>query len=502
MSQHHEGPNQEQPEEKAPAAGSVPWFRQDPGHGVPPTAPMSGGGDDAYAPPPSAGGLSAPPAASAGGPSEPPRWGPLAPPPWDQPPWDQPAWGRARPAGRVRRRRTRPVAAAALLAGTFAASAAVTHELWPAANHSVATGSTSNPISGGNLPGSGSGPSSPFGSGSGPTSGSSSSTGMGAPANVSAIASKASPALVVINTTFRYQEAKGAGTGIVLTSTGEILTNNHVIDGATSIRVTDMGNGKTYKASVVGYDKSDDVAVLQLTGASGLQTASVASTAAKVGDGVVAVGNAGGTGSMTAAGGSVTALNQAITASDQLDGVSENLTGLIETNANVQAGDSGGALVNSSGQVVGMDTAAAEGYSLSQFGTGNQGYAIPINKALNVAQAIEAGQSSSTIHVGPTPFLGVLIASNQQNAGGFGSPGATVDGAGVAGVIAGGSAASAGLAQGDVITGLDGHTISTPSDLSALVATLRPGQTVQLTYTDTSGTSHTVAVTLQTGPPA
>jgi S1-C subfamily serine protease len=464
MSQSHEEPNQEQPQNGDSAAGAVPWFRQDMGHGVPPTAPHSGWWRDAYTPPPS------------WGPSGPSAWGPPAPS----------ASGQARPTGRVRRRRTRPVVAATLLAGTVAASAAVTHELWPAAGHSIATGNT--PAGSGSVPGSG--------------SSSSSSTGTGAPADASAIASKVDPALVVIDTTFRYQEASGAGTGIVLTPTGEILTNNHVIDGATSIHVTDMGNGKTYTASVVGYDKSDDVAVLHLIGASGLQTASIASSAASVGDGVVAIGNAGGSGSMTAAGGSVTALNQAITASDQLDGVSENLTGLIETNANVQSGDSGGALVNSSGQVIGMDTAAAEGYSLSQFGAGNQGYAIPINKALSVAQAIESGQSSSTVHVGPTAFLGVLIASNQNSRGGLGSQGAAVNGAGVAGVIAGGSAASAGLAQGDVITGLDGRAISSPSDLSAAVATLQPGQTVQLTYTDTSGSSHTVDVTLQTGPPA
>ncbi len=171
----------------------------------------------------------------------------------------------------------------------------------------------------------------------------------------------ASPGLVDVNSTLGYEGASGAGTGIVLTSTGEILTNNHVIDGATSISVTDVGNGKTYKATVVGYDKSHDIAVLQLQGASGLKTAKIGdSSKATVGESVVAIGNAGGTGGTpSAAGGSIIALNQQITASDELGGASEQLTGLIEVNADVQPGDSGGSLVNSAGQVIGIDTAAS-----------------------------------------------------------------------------------------------------------------------------------------------
>ena len=200
-----------------------------------------------------------------------------------------------------------------------------------------------------------SGSESPFGSGSGTGNGSSGSgtNSTGSPADTAAIAAKVSPALVDINSTFGYQSAQGAGTGIVLTSNGEILTNNHVINGATKISVTDVGNGKTYTAKVVGYDDSHDIAVLQLQGASGLQTAKLAdSSTAAVGAGVVAIGNAGGTGGTPSyAGGSITALNQSITASDDLDGANEQLTGLIEVNANIQPGDSGGSLVNTAGSV-------------------------------------------------------------------------------------------------------------------------------------------------------
>ena len=179
--------------------------------------------------------------------------------------------------------------------------------------------------------------------------------------STSQIASRVSPGLVDVVSTLGYQNATAAGTGMVLTSTGEVLTNNHVINGATSISVTDIGNGKTYKATVVGYDKSKDIAVLQLQNASGLQTVNLGdSSTVTVGQNVVAIGNAegkGGTPSVVT--GSVTALNQAITASDDGSSDSEQLSGLIETNAPIQPGDSGGPLVNSAGQVVGIDTAAS-----------------------------------------------------------------------------------------------------------------------------------------------
>ena len=198
-------------------------------------------------------------------------------------------------------------------------------------------------------------------SGSGPAS----SSAPGGPSNATAIASEVAPGLVDIESTLSYQGAEAAGTGMVLTSKGEILTNNHVIEGASSIRVVDVGNGKTYGATVVGYDRTADVAVLQLEHASGLQTVRLGnSSSVRKGQGVVGIGNAGGSGGTPSfAGGSVTALDQSITASDEAEGTSEQLTGLIETNADIQPGDSGGPLVNSSGKVIGMDTAASAGFS-------------------------------------------------------------------------------------------------------------------------------------------
>ncbi len=259
----------------------------------------------------------------------------------------------------------------------------------PLEHAATAAAPTTNPFGNSPFSGGSSGGSGNTGSGN---SGSSNSSG---PSDVNAIASKIDPGLVDIDTTLGYQQEQAAGTGIVLSAGGLILTNNHVIDGATTISVTDVGNGKTYTASVVGYDRTKDIAVLQLHNASGLTTANLGnSSTASVGEDVVGVGNAGGTGGTpSAAGGTVTALNQSITASDEGDGTSEQLSGLIETNADIQPGDSGGALVNTSGQVLGIDTAASAGFSFqsNDQSSGTQGFAIPIDTALTLAHQIVAG---------------------------------------------------------------------------------------------------------------
>jgi len=332
--------------------------------------------------------------------------------------------------------------------------------------------------------------------------------------STSQIASRVDPAIVDVTSTLGYQNGKAMGTGIVLTSNGEILTNNHVINGATSISVTDIGNGKTYKATVVGYDESHDIAVLQLSGASGLTTATTGnSSTVQVGDNVVALGNAGGVGGTpSVAAGSVTALNQSITASDEGSGTSEQLSGLIETNADIQAGDSGGPLVNSHGQVIGIDTAASSGYQFGGSGLGGngngfgdngssssgqasttQGFTIPINTALSIAHQIEAGQASSTVHIGETAFLGVEIASSDQQSG---------TGVTIAGAQSGTPAADAGLTAGDVITSVAGQTVSSGTSIQQVLERYHPGDKVSIAWTDTSGQSHTATVTLATGPAA
>jgi hypothetical protein len=150
-----------------------------------------------------------------------------------------------------------------------------------------------------------------------------------------------------------------------LTPSGLLLTKSHAVAGAAKIKAIDLGNGRTYSAAVLGYDESADVAIVQPQGAMGLAPANLGiSASAKVGEPVVATGNAGGAGGTpSAASGKIVALDQQITASDAGDGTSERLSGLIETNTDIQSGDSGGPLVNASGQVLAMNTAASSGFS-------------------------------------------------------------------------------------------------------------------------------------------
>jgi len=288
--------------------------------------------------------------------------------------------------------------------------------------------------------------------------------------------------VVDITTVLGYENGEAAGTGMVLTADGEILTNNHVVEGATSITVTVLSTGETYSAIVVGTDPTDDVAVLQLSDASGLDTVQLDDDSVAVGDAVTAVGNAGDATGTAAAAGSVTALDQSITATDETGQDAEQLTGLIEIAADVEAGDSGGPLYDAEGEVAGMDTAASS--------TGGQAYAIPIATALSVAEQITAGVDDATIHQGYPGFLGISVQSTDT-----GTSGATI-----AGVVSGGPADQAGLAAGDVITAIDGTAISSADDVTTAMADLDPGDSVTVTWTDTTGQSQTATVTLATGP--
>jgi S1-C subfamily serine protease len=295
---------------------------------------------------------------------------------------------------------------------------------------------------------------------------------------------------VVIETNLAYQGSQAAGTGMVLTPSGEILTNNHVIRGATAIRIVEPGTGRSYRAEVVGYDVADDVAVLQARGASNLKTIPVGDSGnVAAGQSVQAVGNAGGTGRLSHARGTVTRVNRSITVSDDQGG-SESLSGLIQTNAAVRPGDSGGPLLNADNQVIGMDTAASVSNDVSQTTT-NQGYAIPIDKAVSIARQIVSGHGSEAIHIGGTAFLGVE-ASADSYAG---------SGAAITAVVPGSPADAAGLVPGDLITSVGGRAISSPDELSAIVSTQQPGAAVSAVYVDQYGMAQTANVRLASGPP-
>ena len=297
--------------------------------------------------------------------------------------------------------------------------------------------------------------------------------------------------VVDIDTVLKYQGARAAGTGMVISSSGEVLTNNHVVNGATSIKVTIVSTGATYTATVVGTDPTDDVAVLQLQNASGLQTVRTGdSSTVAAADQVTVVGNANGVGGTpSSATGTVVATGQSLTASDESGANAETLTDMIEINAAVIAGDSGGPLYDSDGKVIGMDTAASSGRTFGGDAavSSTVAYAIPINRALSIAGQIESGHETSTIHIGKPAFLGI---SSQD----------TFQGVTVAGVASGSPAARAGLSAGDVITSIGGTAVQSAEGLSSAIQSHSPGDRVTVTWTDTSGTSHSATVTLATGP--
>jgi S1-C subfamily serine protease len=292
-----------------------------------------------------------------------------------------------------------------------------------------------------------------------------------------------SSGLALISTTVDFGAGEAAGTGIVLDSSGIVVTNHHVVEGATNIEVTIASTGETYPAEVLGTDATKDVAVLRLDGAPALQTVRTDTTGAAVRSRATAVGDAGGDGgTLTAASGTVTALHQTITVDDDNGGTSR-LRNLIEVDADIIPGDSGGALLDADGNVIGMNVAASSGTA------DITGYVIPIGRVLRVADAVLAGDDAGTVDLGYDAFLGVQLATDS------GEPL-------LAGTLSDGPAAAAGLSAGDTITALDGHAVTSTVGLRRLIASHAPGDTVSVTWTDAAGSRRTADVILAQAPVA
>jgi len=356
---------------------------------------------------------------------------------------------------------------------------------------------------------------------------------------------KVGQGIVIINTTLQYSGERAAGTGMVINAAdGLVLTNNHVIESSTKITATVPSLGKTFKATVVGYDVTGDIALIKLQDFSGLHAVPLGdSSKVKTGDSVTAMGNAEGRNQIATASGSITGVNRTIKASDQGGVVSsETLHGMFQTDAGIVSGDSGGPLVSASGQVIGMDTAGNDVRYPDQQAAA--GFAIPINTALSVARQIAASQASDTISIGYPPFIGIYVGQGtssdpQQQAdeqsqgdngfGGFGGNGFGGNGSGggngqscytndsnlptptsiapvnsgtlVVGTICGGPAAAAGLTAGSVITSVNGTAIGAPPTVHNALAKSHPGDSISLTWVTPSGQHKTASVTLTQGPP-
>ncbi len=305
------------------------------------------------------------------------------------------------------------------------------------------------------------------------------------PVDSASIAARVEDATVDIATTVGYNNGQAAGTGMIITSSGEVLTNNHVIAGATSITVQINGQGPSYSARVLGTDRTDDIAVLKIENGPSFRTIRAGNPSdLSIGDPVVALGNAlGRSGPLTVKTGAVSALDQTATASDPSSGTSETLTGLIQTTAPLQPGDSGGPLVNAAGQVVGMNTAASLRGRFN--GTTGLSFAIPITQAMAVAADIRAGRASATVQIGQPGFIGIQVARDLT----------------VTRVVPGMPAEAAGLEPGDRILTVEGQPLATSNALTEALNLHRTGDTVTLTWVGSDGRQESGRMKLVAGPP-
>ena len=437
-------------------------------------------------------------------PATPPAPDPYAPGPsqtWGAGPWvpPQPAWGThggpavwppmpSPPVAPAKARRGLAALAALALvlasAGVGAGVAIAVHNnsntrtFDAAGNNSLGNNPPSNGGLGGTLPGGGT-DTVPSGSGT---------------LDMSAIAAKVDPALVNIDTTLA--QGRAAGTGMLISSTGEILTNNHVIADATSIKVVIGGTGPSHDAKVVGYDVTEDVALIQITdNVSNLPTITFGDpNQAQVGDPVVAIGNAGGKGGTPSVSqGRITALDQEVTAGDP-GGNQETLEGMIQINAPIQPGDSGGALIDRNGKILGMNTAAAGGGRFNSTGS-NIGFAIPIDNAIGIVGQIRSGVETDKVHIGDRALLGVQV----EDLNGQSAP--VTEGALVVKVQDNTGAKDAGVQIGDVLVTLNGKPVTDSASLRAVLAPLHPGDSIRVGWVDSTGQKHEASVKLVVGPP-
>ncbi|MFZ0530356.1 MAG: S1C family serine protease [Propionicimonas sp.] len=274
-----------------------------------------------------------------------------------------------------------------------------------------------------------------------------------------------------------------AGTGMILSADGKVLTNYHVVAGSTKLAVTDADSGDTYAATVLGFDQTRDVAVLQLKDATGLTTVKIDQDPVSVGDEIAAVGNAEGGGELVKASGQVTRTDQDLTvSSDSPWGNTEDLSGLIQTNAGAVPGDSGGPMFDSEDEVLGMTTAGSTSSGTS--------YAVPIATALAVVEQVESGADAGTVRVGPAGFLGIKVADADQRG----------NGKTVTEVVAGSPAAKAGVTAGSTLTKVGDVAITARTNLATVIRSLEPGQQVTISWTTPSGSQKQATATLGNSP--
>jgi S1-C subfamily serine protease len=315
------------------------------------------------------------------------------------------------------------------------------------------------------------------------------------PVDIQEILARVEPAVVSIDTTVAASGSgntgglvEGAGSGMIITPGGEVLTNNHVVAGATTVTVTLFGQTTARTAHVIGTDPAKDLALVQIDGAANLPTVVLGnSDDAVVGDAVLTIGNALAlAGGPTVTQGIISAKGRSLDAQSDVTGLSEHLTGLLQTDAAINPGNSGGPLVDAQGQVIGMNTAVAESGS-GNAPAQNVNLAIPINSVRSELDSLSRGGPGgpnggvAPAKRGPArAFLGVVaetVTPDLVQADHL----AVTSGALVIGLSSGGPAERAGIQVGDVIVELGGLPVNSVTDLSTALGHHAPGQTVPVT---------------------
>ena len=295
--------------------------------------------------------------------------------------------------------------------------------------------------------------------------------------SIPALVEKVIPSVVSIDV--KGQGSEDQGTGMIVTSNGYVVTNNHVIAAAVgggTITVTRTGSTKSLPATLVGTNPIDDVALIRINGASGLPSVTLGNSNALVaGDAVVAIGNALGlaAGTPTVTQGIVSALGRTVTAGTSAS--SETLNNMIQTDAAINPGNSGGPLLDSHGNVIGMNTAVA-GTLPDGTSAQNIGFAIPVATIQSLLKSLKAG--ASVVNHGA--FIGVEIMSMSpelQRQYGF----TISSGAVVMSVISGSGASAAGVKQGDIIVKIDSTKIASAQDVTSVISLKHPGDNIKVT---------------------
>jgi S1-C subfamily serine protease len=309
--------------------------------------------------------------------------------------------------------------------------------------------------------------------------------GASAAPDVRTIRAQVSPEAVELTVDQHYRGSTAGGTGMVLTSSGLVLTDEHVVTEADTITAQVGGTGRTYDVALIGVDLANDVALLQLEHASGLRTVTLGRSASvTVGDGIVVIGYPGS----SAFAGRISGLSESVDVdvSPSERGASNEpksrYSGMLHTDARNRAGTSGGPVVDTDGLVIGM----------VQVGGDTDDFDIPIDRALASAREIASGHSSADVLIGAPAELGVVARSWSPSAG---APGAKV-----VKVYPNTAAETVSLRAGDVISAIGDAAIASAPELRQVLARHHPGDRVGITWTDSRRHAHTVNVTLRTGP--